>query len=198
MTLRTNPFAIEVSQGQNVNNVELTESENGNRSLKGLLTSTYMTKAGTGLNRRIVYGCILLSCFAFLGFIFSKKRLIDIEAGIDPLLKKRNKAKSIAEKRLAKAFQHLETDDSRSFYDEISKSLLGFIADKLNVPNSEISKANVATELANNAIDSEVVERVMGIISKCEMAIFAGKKEGGMSETYEETGEIIIHLSDKI
>ena len=198
MTLRANPFTIEVSQGQNVNNIELSESENGNRSLKGLMTSTHMTRAGTGLNRKLIYGSILLSCFVFLGFIFNKKRLIDIEAGIDPLLKKRNKAKSIAEKRLATASQHLKTDDSRSFYDEISKSLLGFIADKLNVPNSEISKINVATKLTNNGVDSEVVERVMAIISKCEMAIFAGKKEGGMKETYDETGEIIIHLSEKI
>lgn len=198
ITLKSDTFEINVSQGKNKVNRTLAEENTEARSLTGLLTTSTLKKGD-----RIYFGGILhlslvsIALFA-VGFMIFEKRKLDKIAGIDPSVKKRKKAKTVAEKRLTAAKNHMIHLNYSGFYNEISKSILGFIADKLNVPASEISKANVAKRLKDSGIDDHLIEKVTTILTEAEIAIFAGKKSGEMIPTYDTTIAIIDELNLKI
>ena len=140
----------------------------------------------------IGFGIMLLLPFLALGGVFYYKQQLVKEANIDPITRKRMKANSIATQRLSQAKTHFDNNDSRQFYDEISKTLLGFISDKLNIPNSELSKDNVQVKLEQQNIDSERINRVMTVLKNCEMALFAGLDNAeNMDQTYKEVEEIL-------
>ena len=148
-------------------------------------------------NQSSFYGSIgfwilLLLPFLTLGGVFYYKQQLIKDANIDPITRKRMKANSIASQRLSQAKIHFDHKDSRLFYNEISKTLLGFISDKLNIPNSELSKDNVQAQLEEQKIDRQHIDRVMTILKNCEMALFAGLDNSeNMNQTYKEVEEIL-------
>lgn len=198
VTLKSTPFTLQVTQGKNKTQVNLVEQSNSSRTISGLLKPKKLyqeTKSPFG--GPIHLGFIFIS-FLGLGFIFFQKRKLEIEAGIDPATRKRNKARKVAEQRLSKAKEYIVEKNFRAFYEEISKSLLGFIADKLNVPPSEISKSNVALKLKSKEVNDELIKEIGDILLKSEIAIFAGKSDADVDNTYEKTKNIITTLADLI
>jgi hypothetical protein len=198
VTLKSKAFPLMVEQGNANSSVLLEQDQESDRNLTGLMTGLKLRPKGRtvfgGPVHFSLHGIAVLS----IGFIFYKKRQIDIEAGIDPSIKKRRGAQTIAEKRLSSAAKSMVDENHRVFYEEISKSLLGFIADKLNVPNSEISKSNVEARLLQENVEAEQVSEIVGILSQAELAVFAGKKDGDLNAVYEQTKKSITYLNDKI
>lgn len=143
---------------------------------------------------------ILLSLpfLALVALLFYKNKLTKI-AAIDPILKKKQRANKIAHERLAEAKTFLNANDSRSFYDNISKTLWGYISDKLNLPASEFTKENVKTQLTNQNVSEEVASHFIETIKTCEMALFAGMNNAAsMQKTYDSTAELIVSLEEMI
>ena len=140
------------------------------------------------------YIMLLLPFLALGGVLFYKQKLVK-DASIDPITRKKMKANSIATQRLSQAKIHLNNNDSRQFYDEISKTLFGFISDKFNIPNGELSKDNVQAQLEKQNVDNPSINRIMDILRNCEMALFAGlNNTENMNKTYKEVEEILIVL----
>jgi len=198
VTLDSEVFPLMVEQGTAKRSISLEEREDSDRSLSGIMEKVVLRKKSNGPVGGPIHLSLLALALGSIGFIFWKKRQIDIEAGIDPTVKKRNKAKSVAEKRLSLAASLKDQEMHREFYEEISRSVLGFIADKLNVPNSEISKNNVANQLRSNKIDEDKISDVNELLSKCELAVYAGKTDGDLEEIYLKSKQLINHLANKI
>lgn len=143
----------------------------------------------------------LLFSLPFLGvtaaFLVSRKRQQLLQE--DPGLRKSRKARKVALKRLEQAKSLLEQQNSRQFYDELSKALLGYIGDKLTIPLSELSKDNIREKISRLALDQTLVDQVVDVIKTCEFALFAGKdKVGDMASIYEFTLEIITAIEDAV
>lgn len=141
----------------------------------------------------------LLFALPFAGvataFVVSRKQQQLMQE--DPGLRKSRKARKIALKRLEKARILLDKQDSRQFYDELSKALLGYIGDKLSIPLSELSKDNIREKITSLSLDQALVEQVVEVIKTCEFALFAGKdKVGDMQSIYEFTLQIITAIED--
>ncbi|GLR17033.1 BatD family protein [Portibacter lacus] len=198
ITLKSKVFQLMVEQGSGSANIVIEKEEGNDRNLTGIMPALKLSKHSKGLFGGPLHLSILGLSVLGIGFIFWKKKQLDIEAGIDPTIKKRNKARKIAEERLSQAEVFMKDENHRSFYEEISRSMLGFIADKLNVPNSEISKSNVALKLSAQGVEDEKVAEVSAILSNAELAVFAGKKDGDLEEVYIKTRDLISHLSEKI
>jgi hypothetical protein len=198
VTLESQVFPLMVEQGNTISTTSIDQGNDSDRNLTGLMTGLKLRSKGKSFFGGPVHFSLMGIILLGIGFIFYKKRQIDIEAGIDPLIKKRLKAQKVAEERLALASQFMEQKDHRAFYEEISRSLLGFIADKLHVPNSEISKSNVESRLTNEGVQKEKVAEIMSILSKAELAVFAGKKDGDLHLIYEQTKEHIAYLNGVI
>ncbi|WP_235297282.1 BatD family protein [Portibacter marinus] len=198
VTLESQVFPLMVEQGTAKKEILLGDREDSDRNLSGIMQNTTLKKKSEGWVGSPVHLAFLAIALSGIAVIFLKKRQMDIEAGIDPTVKKRSKARSVAEKRLSAAEKLMTSNEHRAFYEEISRSLLGFIADKLNVPNSEISKANVESRLRDQGVETEKIKQTTEILSKCEMALFAGKTDGDLREVYTNTKNLIDHLAEKI
>lgn len=147
----------------------------------------------------IIFWMLLALPFLVLAALFFYKKKQTQLADIDPIVKKRRKANQVALKRLETAKQHKDQKDSRSFYDNISKTLWGFISDKLNIPASELSKNNIKTELLSKKVGEKEVEQFVKTIQNCEMALFAGMDNANsMETTYQSTVELITDLEEQI
>lgn len=126
--------------------------------------------------------------FLFLGgAVLARQRQSKINS-LDPGILKARKARKVAQKRLATAESFLKANDSRAFYDEISKAMLGYVCDKLQIPLSELTKDNVREKLESLQVAQESISNFMGIIQTTEMALFAGKDNAAaMQEVYDTT-----------
>jgi len=105
------------------------------------------------------------------------------------------KAQKLAKKRLAQALVHKNEQNEQAFYDEIVRAIWGYLADKLNIGQSELLREHIRARLADRGIAPEIIERCMSLLDKCEMALFApSASEGGMDQTYQEAMQLIVDM----
>ena len=137
--------------------------------------------------------------FLALGGAYTYKQLKARSDSLDPALLRQRKARKAAQKRLETAQQHLQAGKSRDFYDEISKAMLGYVCDKLQIPRSELTKDNVKERLHGLQVADDEIERFMKTIKTCEMALFAGMDNSkAMQETYDETLDLLATVESSI
>ena len=86
---------------------------------------------------------------------------------------KTKKAGKVATRRLKIAKQKIATDDKAGFYDEMLKAIWGYLSDKLVMPVSELSKENIATELASRQVSEELINDCVDLLNRCEFARYA-------------------------
>ena len=130
-------------------------------------------------------------------YSFHKKKKEEAAENMDPLLKKRLRARKAAEKHLKKAKAHLDAGAPKQFYDEISDATFGYVGDKLNIPLSELSKSNLSEKLKSGGVSEDLIDRFLEIIKTCEMALFAGKDNAeAMAATYDSTREVLSEMEN--
>jgi hypothetical protein len=137
--------------------------------------------------------------FLFLTGAIVYKRYLIQKAGIDPLLLRTKRARKVALKRLQVAEIHLKNKASRDFYDEISKAMLGYVCDKLQIPRSELTKDNVKFKLQSLQVSDELMKNFMQIIHNTEIALFAGMDNtAAMEDTYEKTVDVLTNIEQAV
>jgi hypothetical protein len=194
LTIREQPLTVLKGTGVvSEKGEQSTSRELGPIKLKGNLHGTGYFYGSVGF-----WILLLLPFLALVGLFFYKNKLTKI-AAIDPILKKKQRANKIAHERLAEAKTFLNANDSRSFYDNISKTLWGYTSDKLNLPASEFTKENVKAQLTSQNVSEEVALHFIETIKTCEMALFAGMDNtASMQKTYNSTAELIVNLEEMI
>jgi len=103
------------------------------------------------------------------------------------------KANRVARKRMKKAGKLLKQNRENEFYDEIFKTLWGYVSDKMNIPVSELNRDNVKEKLFMKGVPGDIIEEFINTIDHCEYARFApGDKEKNMDEVYSMTHDTIV------
>ncbi len=201
VVLNVDPISISVSQGANVAAINFGSPEKKKSEVD---IRPIALKSNLGKRSNTFYGSMLfwiltiLPFVVFAGLIVYKQVLIR-RKNIDPVLVKQNEANQIALQRLKTAKTFLEAQKSRAFYDEISKTALGYVGDKLNIPLSEMSKEGVGEKLENRSVNPVHIESFLNILQTCEMALFAGKDNAeAMKAVYENAFEVISKLENQL
>lgn len=136
-----------------------------------------------------------LPFMGLIGFLQWKKKQSDLN-NISDSERKRNNAGSEASRRLQAAKNALSQGDSKLFFNEISKALLGFVGDKYNIPTVELTKDNVRQKLAAQDIAAEKIDSLVSILQTSEMALFAGLSNNeSMEKVYQESTDLIQLMS---
>ncbi|MFQ6114649.1 MAG: BatD family protein [bacterium] len=106
------------------------------------------------------------------------------------------KANQMALKRLHKAKKQLNEGNSRLFYGEISKALMGFIGDKLNVSAAGLITDQVDDMLRSHGINNEIVSEYIECLQTCDYGRFApaDSDNGEMQKFFEKAKKAIINL----
>lgn len=136
---------------------------------------------------------VLVAAFAGLLITF-RKRAID-NANIGKM--KSKKANRIATKRLRNANKLMLANESGKFYDEVLRTLWGYIGDKLTMPVEQLSRDNISEKLAERGVDEDTIAKFITAIDECEFNRYApGDAKGNMNATFEAAMTAIIKIED--
>lgn len=109
------------------------------------------------------------------------------------------KAGKVATRRLKMAKKKMDEKDKAGFYDEVLKAIWGYLSDKLNIPQSELSKDNVAAELAACQVPEELIKECVETIGDCEFARYAPTlSEHADGKVYNKAAALMNQLENTI
>jgi hypothetical protein len=133
----------------------------------------------------------------FVGLLFVRRRTDDLAA--DVVGGKRRRATKLAKKRLTIADKHLAKNEKQAFYDEVSRAIWGYLGDKLNIDQSQLSKDNVEEKLLSKNVKPETIAKLKSLINTCELALYSPIGAGDeMKQNYNVAIELIADLEDEI
>jgi hypothetical protein len=133
----------------------------------------------------------------FIGLIFVRKRNENLAA--DLVGAKRRRATKLAQKRLSIAQKHLSQGDKTAFYDEVSRAMWGYVGDKLNIDQSQLSKDNVEEKLLAKNVQPDTIYKLKNLISTCELALYSPIGAGDeMKQNYDVAINLITGMEDEI
>ena len=148
---------------------------------------------GSGLFWALV--CLLVAAAAILWLALRKlaARRADIAGA------KNRKATKMAMKRLRLAGTFLKENLYTAFYEELHKALLGFIADKLNIPVAELSRDRIAESLRAGNVPQEDVDTFINILDACEFARYSPSTGNeAMAAHYSSAAEVISSIDSSM
>lgn len=197
MTLASRPYQVTVTQGKNKGKDIPIHTKPLNEEISPIAMTTTFHQGRFSFWGTPLFWILWVLPFLALGAASVYRQVLINRGNIDLTELKRSRAEKVAQKRLATAEQHLKGQKSKAFYDEVSRAMLGYICDKLNIPTSELTKDNVREKLqALNVKDSDI-ERFMAIIKNCEIALFAGMdNSAAMQTTYDDTISVVAAIEE--
>ena len=146
---------------------------------------------------RSYYIWYLVPLVLFVVYIMMHYKAMSENANIAAMRTK--KANKVAVKRLKVAKKLLKENRRNEFYDEILKTLWGYMSDKLNIPVSQLSKENIATELEKKAVEQQLVAELHDILNECEFARYApGNANEAMDKVYNLSIAVISKMENSI
>ena len=109
------------------------------------------------------------------------------------------KANKVAVRRLKLAKRLMAENKVNEFYDEILKAMWGYTSDKLCIPVSQLSKENIANELAARGVSEELISEFKALLNEGEFARYApGDKGAAMDKVYTRSVTIISKMENSI
>ena len=137
---------------------------------------------------------LLLAGFGFwLGFRKVAARRADIAGN------RNRKATKQALRRLAQARDFLQKDLYTAFYEELHRSLLGFVGDKLSMDMADQTKENIREALVGGSVAESVADDFVGLISACEEARYSPSAgHDAMNKHYEQAVSLITAIDSSM
>ena len=131
------------------------------------------------------FAAIALILLAGLGFWLGLRKAAARRADVAGT--RNRKATRQALKRLAQAREFLQKNLYTAFYEELHRSLLGFVGDKLVMDMADMSKDNIQAQLVARSVPEAVAQDLTELLNACEQARYspdAGHE--AMNEHYEK------------
>ncbi len=191
VTLASEPLAISIAQGDQSKATIPAENE-APATLRGIAKTANWQEKSTPLFGSPLFYMLLGLPFLLLGGAYFYKRHQFKLSNVDTEALRRQQANKVALKRLETANSFLKENQSRQFYDEVSRAMLDYVSDKLNIPFSKMSKDNVRDKLLELNVSETPIQQFIHVIKTSEMALFAGKdNSSAMQEVYEQAVEVV-------
>ena len=110
------------------------------------------------------------------------------------------RAGQVAAKRLRKAKKYLNENTQKEFYAEVSRALLGFLGDKLNLAEAGIITDQVEEMLRGRGVDDGVISHYINCLKTCDYQRFApsDSKINQMRKLFQDSKRAIIELEKEL
>ncbi len=186
VTLNEGIFDVVIRQGSQRRSTATEPLATAEEDIRYIKTDTKLQRINYQFFKSSTFWTLTALPFLFfVGVIFVKRRQMQ-QLNVDHLQLRIKRARQEALQRLKLAEQHLKANESRAFFDEISKALLGYVCDKLQIPGSALTKENVREKLHSLSVETSLIEDFMQIIQTCEVALYSGKDNpAAMNDIYQ-------------
>jgi hypothetical protein len=203
-TISTQNFEINVDKGANdsntfvVNNLSKEDIALIGSDIRYIETkSDFKRKAGFFFGSFLFYLVFIAALLVFILTLIIRNE--QIKRSADIVRMRNRKAGRVAGQRLKKAHQLMKSHNKEAFYEEIGRTLWGYLSDKLGIPVAELSKERIALELSHSGIDTVLTEQFFDLSELSEFARFApGGIESNMSDIFEKAENLISKLDQNL
>ena len=204
-TLRSEPYALKVNKAKD-GQVRTADYSGNQQDVKELNQDIRYIKQGDatlqtsttplwGTWRYALAYSVPLAIFVIALFAGYKR----MAANNDLARVRGRKANKIALRRMKKAGKLLAEKKPNEFYDEVLRAMLGYVADKLNLPQEQLNKDNIQSELAANNVDQKQIDTFIKSLSDCEFARYApGDANANMENVYRTAIDTITQMEDNL
>jgi hypothetical protein len=100
--------------------------------------------------------------------------------------RRHRRARKAAEKRLQQARQFAAKGQHRAFYDELVRAVWGYLGDKFGMAQSELNRDQIRLRLAEHGIEPATTDRLIKLLDRAEMALYAPGLAGSLDSDCEE------------
>lgn len=204
-TVTTEEFIIEVEKGKETPIASAT-SYIGKERAKVLATDIRHIKLGNAElkpeNNTLVASpyyvlFYIIPLLLFIAYIVMYRKKMTENANVSFVRTK--KANKVAVKRLKIARILMKENRPDEFYDEILKTLWGYMSDKLSIPVSQLSKENIAIEIGRKGVDESLIKEIQDALNEGEFARYApGDSEATMDKVFSMSMDVISKLENSI
>lgn len=132
-----------------------------------------------------------------VGAVLNRRR---IKANADIARVKNKAATKMARKRLKVAAVAMKNHNGELFYDEVLKSLWGYMSYKLNIDRAELNRDNISEILRQKGVSDEMIGSFIAILDTCEYARYApgSNSDQEMGKVYSDSIDVITKLDKNI
>jgi hypothetical protein len=205
-TISFGPYSVHVEKGEGGENGDPVVSNFSNREnvryigrdihylkVKGI---SFISKEDIFFDSFMFYVCYLVPSLLFVVFFFIYRK--QVKENSNMALVRTKKANKMAVRRLKKAGKLMQENKEEAFYEEVLRALWGYLSDKLNIPQSNLTKDNVETELIKYGVDEPLIQELMIILNNCEFARYAPAQAPAMDNLYKLTVDAIGNMENTI
>ena len=205
-TLTTDPYTVSVEKAAGGTGTAVSDYTNVQQDVKQLNQDIRYIKTGdvsahgTPVNylTSVTYWLLYLIplCLFAIALALGYKRIKD-NANIAKSRGK--KANKVARRRLKTAEQYMHRHNPAEFYDEVMRTLWGYIADKLNISQAQLNKDNISAELDAKQVDTALTQQFLQTLNQCEYARYApGNPDENMETVYNSAVDVISKMENNI
>jgi len=143
------------------------------------------------------WALVVLFLVAGLGFWLGFRKVAARRADVAGT--RNRKATRMALKRLAQAHDFLQKNLYTAFYEELHRSLLGFVGDKLSMDMADQTKENIAAALVERGVPEGLSQDFTGLLDACEYARYAPDAgHEAMNAHYQQAVSLITSIDSSM
>lgn len=203
-TLKTEEYTLTVVKGKgNADQVMADYTNKEDLKILGQDIRFIKLNSEVNYNKSLFFGSFgywviyVVALCLFLIFLYAYGKRTS--ANKDTAKVRTKKANKVAIRRMKQANKLLAEKKTGEFYDEVLKTLWGYISDKLSMPVSQLSKDNIESELLKHRISEDLVREFLNILNECEFARYApGSQSDTMDKVYTNAIDIISKMEGQI
>ena len=190
VTLKKSLPPIRVTQGTNLEEVAAPQAQ---KEIANIYESFTPAKPSGSLHHSLIHlGSFLSLLLGGIGMFFYAQRL-EKSGKFDERTIKKNKAYSIAQKRLQKSKEALSNQDAKLFHEEMILALKTYLTDKYEIPALHIKKPELYAQLEPLLNETSFAD-LKTIIDRSEVAMYAPSSSSDMNNTYQLATDLIASL----
>lgn len=203
ITLSSEPFLLNVEKGATsqtfVANIKKEDVQYLGKDIRYIKTeSGKFQREGESLIVSPIFWVLnLLPVGLWLLVFLYIKRREKIEGNV--VLMRQMRASKIAQKYLKNAKKLIANGQKDLFYEETARALWTFVANKLNIKPTDLTKDNIKEELLARVDNSQLVDQLLELINRCEEARYSPQFDNVPLDTiYTQSVDVLSRLSEKL
>lgn len=128
-------------------------------------------------------------------YVMMRKR---IRENRNIVARRMRQADKVAVQRLRMAQRSMTEGNRHAFYEEMLRAMWGYIGDKFNIPQSNLTKETIREELYRRGVSSADAEQFCQIISRSDEAQYAPSTDSDMGEVYDDAVSVISKIESVV
>lgn len=197
-TLNSDTFQIQVIPGSGTGDLSemlALHEEVEHQELRDIKKIESLSRHPVSFFGSIPYYLGFVVPMAGMFFLFLAKSKREEFAGKSSDEKRKLLASKKAKALLSESRKYMETGDASAFYEAVSIAITGYLAGKMKIPNSDLSRENMRRKMEEHGFPVETREKVMQIMEELNFALYSGRKdEADLKEFYQKAAGLFVHL----